>query len=78
VDVSTNELLIPGPIEFDIRPSDKATYVGTLRLHRDEFNEVTRAELIDDYARALADFRLKFGAEAVLRRAIARPVRAGG
>jgi hypothetical protein len=44
-------------------------------LHRDEFNEVTRAELVDDYARALADFRKKFGAGAELRRAIARPAR---
>jgi hypothetical protein len=78
VQTTTDELLIPGPIEFDIRSSDKAMYVGTLRLHRDEFNEVTRAELVDDYARALADFRRKFGAEATLRKAIARPVQAGG
>ncbi|MGH8682987.1 MAG: hypothetical protein ACREVP_15925 [Burkholderiales bacterium] len=78
VETTSNELLIPGPIEFDIKPSDKAMYVGTLRLHRDEFNEITRAELIDDYARALADFRLKFGADAVMRRAIARPVQTGG
>jgi hypothetical protein len=72
---SSNELIIPGPIEFDIKPSDKAMYVGTLRLHRDEFNEVVKAELIDEYARALAEFRRKFGADAVLRKAIARPVR---
>lgn len=78
VEQSTNEIVIPGPIEFDIKPSDRAMYVGTLRLHRDEFNEVTKAELIDDYARALADFRKKFGADAALRKALARPVRTGG
>ena len=75
VDVATNEILIPGPIEFDIKPSDTAMYVGTLRLHRDEFNEVTKAELIDDYARAIVEFRKKFGAGGALRKAIARPVR---
>jgi hypothetical protein len=75
VDTSTAELLIPGPIELDMRPSDQAMYVGTLRLHRDEFNEVTRAELIDEYPRALAEFRKKFGAGAALRKAIARPVK---
>jgi hypothetical protein len=75
VDTSTAELLIPAPIELDIRPSDQAMYVGTLRLHRDEFNEITRAELIDEYPRALAEFRKKFGAGPALRRAIARPVR---
>jgi hypothetical protein len=75
VETASAELLIPGPIEFDIKPADRAIYVGTLRLHRDEFNEVTRAEIIDEYAQALAEFRKKFGAGAALRRAIARPVR---
>jgi hypothetical protein len=75
IETASNELLIPGPIEFDIKPADRAIYVGTLRLHRDEFNEVTRAEIIDEYAQALAEFRKKFGAGAALRRAIARPVR---
>jgi hypothetical protein len=75
VETASAELLIPGPIEFDIKPADRAIYVGTLRLHRDEFNEVTRAEFVDDYARAAADFRQKFGAGPTLRRAIARPVR---
>ena len=33
------------PVELDIRPGDKAIYLGTLRLHRDEFHEVTKALL---------------------------------
>jgi hypothetical protein len=66
------ELLFPAPIELDIRPSDKAVYIGTLRLHRDEFHEVTKAEVRDDFARAEAEFRKKFGPEARLRKALMR------
>lgn len=69
------ELLIPAPIEFDMKSGDKAIYIGTLRLHRDEFHEVTKAEIIDQYPKALAEYRAKFGADAPLRKAPARPVR---
>jgi hypothetical protein len=66
------ELLFPAPAELDIRPSDKAIYIGTLRLHRDEFHEVTRAEVRDDFAAANAEFKKKFGAGASLRKALMR------
>ena len=70
------ELLFPGPIEFDIRPADKAIYVGTLRLHRDEFHEVKKAEVLDQFSAAYADFTTKFGAGLPLRKALLKPVRA--
>jgi hypothetical protein len=66
------ELLFPVPIELDLRPSDKAIYIGTLRLHRDEFHEVTRAEVRDDFAHANAEFKRKFGTDARLRKALIR------
>ena len=64
------ELLFPAPIEFDVRSGDKAIYVGTLRLHRDEFHEVTKAELRDDYAVAMAEFRKRFDGEPLPRKAL--------
>ena len=70
---NTNEIIIPTPIEFDIKPTDKAIYVGTWRLHHDEFNQVTKVETVDHYPAALAEFRRKFGVDAVLRKALARP-----
>lgn len=73
--VDHTELLFPGPIEFDIRPADKAIYVGTLRLHRDEFHEVKKAEVLDQYNAAYADFTTKFGAGLPLRKALLKPVR---
>jgi hypothetical protein len=65
-----SELLFPTPIEFDVRPGDKAIYVGTLRLHRDEFHDVTKAELRDDYSSAMKDFRKRFAGEPLPRKAL--------
>ena len=70
VSTESNELQIPAPLEFDIRPGDRAIYVGTWRLHRDEFNEVTRAQLLDQYSAAAAEFRKRFGREIPLRKAL--------
>lgn len=69
------ELLFPAPLALDIRPGDSAIYVGTLRLHRDEFHEVTKAEVRDDYASAIVDFRRKFGAAAAPRKALFVPAK---
>lgn len=69
------ELLFPAPLALDIRPGDSAVYVGTLRLHRDEFHEVTKAEVRDDYAAAIVDFRRKFGAAGAPRKALLKPAK---
>ena len=69
------ELLFPVPIQLDVRPGDKAIYVGTLRLHRDEFHEVTKAELRDDYAEAVAEFGKRFAGQTPPRKALLRSIR---
>ena len=67
------DLVFPAPLRLDIRPGDTALYVGTLRLHRDEFHEVVKAEIRDDYASAIVDYRRKFGAAAAPRKALFAP-----
>lgn len=61
---------IPGTLRLDIRPNDEAIYVGTIRVKRDEFNEVIDATLVDDYQHAAAEFKKRFGTEGRLRKAI--------
>lgn len=68
--VDTNELWLPLRLEFDIRPGDRAIYVGTWRAHRDEFNEVSSVQVLDHYAAALAEMRKRFGNDAMLRKAL--------
>lgn len=68
-------LMILPPMEFDIRPNDKAIYIGTLRMHRDEFHEVTKTEILDDYTAASAEFKKRFGGSMVLRKGLAKPLK---
>jgi hypothetical protein len=69
------ELLFPVPAEIDVRPGDRAIYIGTLRLHRDEFHEVTKVELLDHYAAAATAFHRRFPGSLPPRKALLRPVR---
>lgn len=70
VSMDQSELVFPAPIELDLRPGDKAIYIGTLRMHRDEFHEVTKAELRDDYAVAMKEYRKRFAGEPLPRKAL--------
>jgi len=70
VTVDEARIEIPGGLRYDMRPGDKAIYVGTLRLRRDEFNSVIKADVIDEYAAAAAEFKRRFGAGAGLRKAL--------
>jgi hypothetical protein len=67
-------IVIPGTLRLEILPDDEAIYVGTLRLTRDDFNEVIEAMMVDDYQRAAAEFETRFGTDTRLRKAIFEPV----
>ncbi len=63
-------ILLPSPMHVDMRRRDRAIYVGTLRLARDDFNEVTSVEVLDDYRKASGEFEQRFGDGVELRRAL--------
>lgn len=65
-----SEIVIPGGLRVAIRPGDRAVYVGTIHLTRDEFNEVTAARIIDEYGQAASAVRQRFGTGLPLRRAL--------
>jgi hypothetical protein len=52
--VNTAQLMLPALFAWDIRPGDQALYVGSWRVWRDEFHQVTRFEVVDDLAGASA------------------------
>lgn len=66
---------LPGGLKVDIQPGDKAVYIGKLRYVRNEYFDITKAEVLDDYDRANAAFKKKFGAKYNLRKALVVPVR---
>jgi hypothetical protein len=69
-----DQAYFPGGLKADIRPGDKAVYIGTIRYHRNEFFEVTDAEIVDDYERVNAEFKMQFGEQHPLRKALLNPV----
>jgi hypothetical protein len=70
-----NRAYFPGGLKVSIKPGDKAVYVGTVRYHRNEFFEITKAAIVDDYDRANAEFKKKFGTKYPLRKALLTTVK---
>ena len=60
----------PGGLRVALKPGDRAVYIGTLRYHRDEFFEITRVDVVDEYGAANAEFTKKFGSGMPLRKAL--------
>jgi hypothetical protein len=67
---------LPGGLKVDLQPGDKAVYMGTIRYHRNEFMDITKVEIVDDFNRERADFAKKFGAGPALRKKLATTVKA--
>ena len=63
-----NKLHFPGGAKYQIKPGDKAIYIGTIEYYRD-FNEVEKTKLINEYKQAQKDFVKKFGNKIKLRHA---------
>lgn len=64
---------LPGGLRVDLRDDDRAVYVGTLRFTRNEYFDITKAQIVDDYAGANAAFKKKFGARFNLRNGVVIP-----
>lgn len=71
----TNRAYFPGGLKVSIKPGEKAIYVGTVRYQRNEFFEITKANIVDDYERANAEFKKKFGTRYPLHKALLTPVK---
>lgn len=70
-----NRAHFPGRLKVTLRPGDRAVYIGTLRYHRDEFFEITKVTVVDEYKDASTEYLRKFGATDALRKALMSPVR---
>lgn len=55
------KIYFPGGLKVSIKPGDKAVYIGTVQYHRNEFFEVTKVSIVDDYEPTNAEFKKKFG-----------------
>ena len=72
---SQQRIYFPGGLRVEIKPGDRAVYIGTLRYTRDEFFDIKRTQIVDEHREASKEFAATFGAGAVLRKALMTPVR---
>jgi hypothetical protein len=42
------KLWFPGGLYFDVPADARAVYIGTLRFHRNDFNSITRVEVVEE------------------------------
>jgi hypothetical protein len=68
--VSQGKVLVPGGMHYDLRPGDDVVYVGTLRLERGPFNDVTKGEVVDEFDSAKRDLATRFGADRHMRNSL--------
>ena len=67
---SQERIYFPGGFQVAAKPGDRAIYIGTLRYQRDEFWEVQRVTVVDEYGKASAEYEAKFGKAQPLRKAL--------
>jgi hypothetical protein len=60
----------PGGFKVTPKPGDKAIYIGTIQYHRDEFFNVSKVTIVDDYESTRAQFNKKFGNQYVLQKSL--------
>lgn len=68
--VNTAQLVLPAPFALDIRPGDRAIYIGSWRVWRDEFHQVTRLQVSNDLVAARAELERRAGGATLLRAAL--------
>jgi hypothetical protein len=69
---------LPAQLRVDFQPGDRAIYIGTIRYHRNEYFDITKFEIADDFAKEEAAFRKKFGGKVRLVKRLAIPLDKNG
>lgn len=71
LDVTTHDRIwLAGGYYFDVPKGAKAIYIGTLKYTRDDFNEIKKIRLINEYKKVLPEFKKKFGNSVKLKKSL--------
>jgi len=65
-----DRLWFPGGVYYDVPKGADAVYVGTLRYTRNDFNEIKKVDLINEYTSAVKEFNNRFGKGAKLTKSL--------
>lgn len=67
---SNDQLYFPGGFRINIEPDDQAVYIGTLIYHRNDFHEIVKVELKDEFKQSKQQFKEKFGGRVQLKKSL--------
>ena len=67
----TERAWFPGGWKVEIKPGDRAVYMGTIRYTRNEFFDIKKVQLIDEYAKEKREFEKRFGTSVKLMKRLA-------
>jgi hypothetical protein len=70
--VNMDKAWLPGFMSFSPPAQAKAVYIGTVRYTRDDFWNITKVQVIDEYKSARAEFAKRFGKSIRLDKALLR------
>ncbi len=70
----SGKIQLPTWFKLDIKPDDRAVYIGKLKYERDDFNSIIGMELLDDYKNAAKQFKKKFGRKHILRKSLIKKI----
>ena len=70
--IHSERAYLPGGLKIDIRPGDKAVYIGTIKYYRNEYFDITKAEINDEFRKENAAFKKKFGTKYPLKKRIVK------
>lgn len=70
-----SRIRLPGNMVVKIKPNDKAVYVGTIKITRDDYNSITNFEVINNYKSSKKEFVKHFGKKIKLRQSLVKVVK---
>lgn len=68
---------LPGGLKVNVKPTDRAIYIGTVRYHRNEFFDITKARVIDEFSKVRKVFRKKYGKSIPLKKRLVQVLKSG-
>jgi hypothetical protein len=62
------QVYLPGGFKVDIHPGDQAVYIGTIRYYRNEFFDIEKVTIQDEYEQASLEMKKQLGSSRPLKK----------
>ena len=60
------KIYLPGGLSYKLKAGQKALYIGTLVYHRDDYSQITKVDIENEYEEANREFKNRYGSSVKL------------